>query len=493
MITFFIKILFFSVPKPTNLLVLQSATSLAKKIRKQKISSEETVLAFIDRIGQVNPLINAIVDSRFEAALEEAKIVDELIKNRKITKEEFEAKPFLGVPFTSMESIGCRGMKNSFGLLCRKQKRAVQDADVIRLLKSAGGILIGVTNIPILNMWQETSNPVYGRSNNPYNCTRTTGGSSGGEAAIIAACGVPFGICTDFGGSVRISAFACGIFGHKPTSDLVSTKGVIYRTGREITIMTVGILSRTSYDIIPLLNVLIDKNVSKLRLDEKVNVCDLQIYYMVKCEDPKMDQLSYEMEDTILRVVQYFKLNSKLVPQELTLSNIRYSCNLWNFWIKQETNANFAQDLTDRKREVKPVIEILKFLTLFSQYNIGAIFALINYMLPLQDHKWACDLTKQLTDLLIATLGDKGVLLYPTAPWTAKYHNASIFHPYNFGYCSVWNALNFPVTQVPLGLDSEGLPIGIQVVAAPFQDHLCINVAKELEEAFGGYVPPFKS
>lgn len=81
--------------------------------------------------------------------------------------------------------------------------------------------------------------------------------------------------------------------------------------------------------------------------------------------------------------------------------------------------------------------------------------------------------------------------MYPSAPYSARFHNTAVLRPWNFYYFAIWNALKFPVTQVPMGLDAEGLPVGIQVVAAPNQDRLCIAVAKELEKAFGGYVPPF--
>lgn len=82
--------------------------------------------------------------------------------------------------------------------------------------------------------------------------------------------------------------------------------------------------------------------------------------------------------------------------------------------------------------------------------------------------------------------------MYPSAPFTASYHYTAFLRPWNFHYFCIWNALKLPVTQVPLGLSEEGLPLGIQVVAAPYQDHLCVAVAQELEKAFGGYVPPFK-
>lgn len=168
------------------------------------------------------------MDERFEAALEEAKKIDKDIENDVISAKDFAQKPFLGVPFTSKESTACKGLSNSFALVCRKGAIAKEDANVVALMKNAGGILLAVTNIPQLNLWQETSNPVFGITNNPYNTTRNVGGSSGGEASIIAACGSPFGIGTDIGGSIRIPCYMCGIFGHKISNGLTSTKGNLF-------------------------------------------------------------------------------------------------------------------------------------------------------------------------------------------------------------------------------------------------------------------------
>ncbi|KAB0794152.1 hypothetical protein PPYR_13772 [Photinus pyralis] len=482
------------VPKPSNPIVIESATALAKRIREQNLTSEALVRACIDRIKQVNPLINAVVDERFEDALAEAKQLDERIRNGAVSSEEFAEKPFLGVPFSTKESSACKGMRSTYGLVCRKDKRAEEDAEAVRLVKNAGGILIAITNIPVLNMWQETDNRVYGRTNNPYNTTRDVGGSSGGEGAIIAACGVPFGIGTDIGGSIRIPAFKCGIFGHKPTGELIQTRGLTYRTGKEpSTIMSAGTLTRSSSDIIPFLKVLLDKNVNRLQLDKQVNVKDLKVHYMLSSGDSKMSLLTREMTAAILKVVKHFEVDLKASPKKLIVPELKYGMALWRYWLTQEANANFARDLTDRKGQVSPIWEVLKWVFQCSEFNSGAIFNLIGTYLPLMNEKKARDLTKQLKDSLMDALGDNGVLIYPSAPWSARYHNTSLLRPYNFGYFAVWNLLKFPVTQVPLGLDSEGLPIGVQVVAAPYQDHLCIAVARELESAFGGFVPPFSS
>ncbi|CAG2062064.1 unnamed protein product [Timema podura] len=147
-----------------------------------KISAVEVVEGFVERIKLVNPLINAVVCDRFELALKEAMEADELIGSGKLTKEQLQQqKPFLGIPFTTKDSTAAKGLLHTLGLVSRRNTKATEDADAVVLMKEAGAILLGTTNIPELNMWCETRNNVFGQTLNPYNTTRTVGGSSGGE------------------------------------------------------------------------------------------------------------------------------------------------------------------------------------------------------------------------------------------------------------------------------------------------------------------------
>lgn len=124
--------------------------------------------------------------------------------------------PFLSECLTLKNSF-ILGLTHSMGLLSRRDYRSEEDASVIRLIKQAGGILIAKTNIPELNLWTESRNNVYGQTNNPYDTTKSVGGSSGGDAAIVASSGSPFAACSDIGGSTRMPAFFNGLFGHKPS------------------------------------------------------------------------------------------------------------------------------------------------------------------------------------------------------------------------------------------------------------------------------------
>ena len=173
-----------------------SATTLASKIRRLEITVEELLQVFIERIKSVNSSINAVVADRFIDALAEAREIDEML--REMTEDQRmnlkEVKPFLGVPFTAKESFALTGLPNSGGLVARKDLTATEDAVVVRRLRQAGAIPVGVSNCSELCMWWESANRVYGRTCNPFNKSKIVGGSSGGEGAVIGAAGSVFGV-----------------------------------------------------------------------------------------------------------------------------------------------------------------------------------------------------------------------------------------------------------------------------------------------------------
>lgn len=481
------------IPTVKDSLLMESAVSLAEKIRNKEVSSETVVQKFIDRIEEVNPLINSVVDDRFELALQEARSVDTFLASTTKTQDMLKSeKPFLGVPFTSKDSTAVKGLRYTLGLLSRRQVKATEDAEVVTLLKEAGGILIGVTNIPELNMWCETRNNVYGETRNPYNTTRTVGGSSGGEASIIAAAGSPLGIGTDVGGSIRMPAFFCGIFGHKPTTGLISTKGLTLRTGLEgHTMVSAGPMCKYAQDLTPLLQVLVGKNISKLQLDAEVSLPDLKFFYMNETGDIRASSICMDLHKALQKAVMHFQDICKTPVEMVKFSEMRYSFKLWRYWMTKEP-INFAYELTNREGVASFWKEFPKKFIGQSDYTLAAILQLANNdVLPKENTEWAETVTKQLKEKILEKLGDNGVLLFPSHPLPAVYHYSSYLRPYNFLYWAIFNVLMLPVTQVPMGLDKDGLPLGIQVVAAPYKDHLCLAVAKELQKVFGGWVPPF--
>ncbi|KAK6031420.1 aspartyl/glutamyl-tRNA amidotransferase subunit A domain protein, partial [Ostertagia ostertagi] len=207
------------VTKPTDSLLMISATQAVQKIINREISSQELVEAYIHRIEQVNPIINAVVVKNFDEARAKAREIDALLvdaTDNELT-ELINSKPLLGVPFTMKDAMMVDGYVITCGIFNRKADRCNQTAEVVERMRAAGGILLAISNVPEVCMWVETSNTIYGRTSNPYDARRMAGGSSGGEGALLGAAASVIGVGSDIGGSIRMPAFFNGVFGMKTT------------------------------------------------------------------------------------------------------------------------------------------------------------------------------------------------------------------------------------------------------------------------------------
>ena len=198
-----------------------SASKLAKLIADRQVSAVEVAEAYLKRIEEVNPKLNAIVQIDAERIRAEARQADKDL-GRGVNRG-----PLHGVPFTMKDNMLTKGIITTNGCPELRSYVPTEDATVVNRLKAAGGILIGKTNVPEMCHHGITDNIVYGRTNNPFDVARAPDGSSGGEAAIIAAAGSPFGLGTDIGGSIRNPAHVCGIVGIKPTSRRVPETGML--------------------------------------------------------------------------------------------------------------------------------------------------------------------------------------------------------------------------------------------------------------------------
>ncbi|MEO7335873.1 MAG: amidase family protein, partial [Caldimonas sp.] len=229
----------------------RGAGALAHAIGAGHVSAREAYEAAIGRIEQTDGAINAVVVRDFERARTQA---DE----RDARRARGERPPLLGVPMTVKESFNVAGLPTTWGLLPFKDFRATEDAVVVRRLKEAGAVILGKSNVPpALADWQST-NPIYGRTVNPHDPTRSPGGSSGGSAAAVASGMVSLEVGSDIGGSVRVPAAFCGVFGHKPTHGLISTRGHAFpgADGAGIELAVVGPLARSAADLALALDVL---------------------------------------------------------------------------------------------------------------------------------------------------------------------------------------------------------------------------------------------
>lgn len=471
-----------------NAYLTASATTLAAKIRNGEYSSEEVVAAHIEHIQRVNPVINAVVQQRFEIARAEARSADERLRHG-----EQNLPPLHGVPCTIKENFAFAGYPQVSGLVARRHALASDFAPTVQRLRDAGAIVLGFTNTPELCMWMETHNRVYGRTCNPYDPRRTVGGSSGGEGAIIGAGGSPFGLGADVGGSIRFPAFFNGVCGHKPTPGIVPNTGQIpLPVGAMNHNCVTGPIARRAEDLWPLLNILAGPDgvdpacvTGALRGDPaKISLANLRI---LSITDNGRQRVADDLQAAQAKAASWLGSQSRGLTTP-KWPELRHAFEIWSALMNDAHPQPFAEQLGQGRR-IPVVRELLKWSLGQSPHTLPALVLAAIESAPVPHARYV-KLGLELREKLIAAIGENGVLLFPPYTKTAPLHNTPMLHPFDFAYCGLFNVLGFPVTQVPLGLSRNGIPLGVQVVGVPGNDAATIAVAQALERRFGGWVPP---
>ncbi|WKX90616.1 hypothetical protein Q1695_009457 [Nippostrongylus brasiliensis] len=488
------------VPAPSDDLVMLSATSAVEKIKERKIRPSQLVEAYIHRIEQVNPLINAAVVRLFDEAREIAKQYDDELS--KLSDEEvrelIQRRPLYGVPFSCKDSMEVKGQIVTIGMECRKDYRCERTATVIQRMRNAGGILIAITNVPELCSWVESTNVVYGRSNNPYDLRRIVGGSSGGEGALISAAGTPVGVGSDVGGSIRIPCFVNGIFGLMPTPDVIPLEGNVPEAlcyKRQM--LRDGPMCRYMEDLPLLYKILAGENFADLRIDEPVDFYRCRIFYLTGIPNPMIEPVGDQMFETLMNAVSHFekKFDLEGVGLDLPLAAQHFSF----YSASLEGNISTRKKLMSLKGdagEIKLWSEFLNWLMgkskhRFAMIMIAAMEALGGSASP-ESKAESLRVRDRLKRQIVETLGDSGIMFFPSWCTPAPFHHEPLFAVLNTAYTAIFNALALPVIQCPMGLDKRGIPLGVQIVAAPGRDRLLVAAAQEINAAFGGWKPAWK-
>ncbi|XP_070492125.1 fatty-acid amide hydrolase 2-B-like [Chironomus tepperi] len=488
------------VPPINNPLLLESATSLAKKIRRQEVTSVEVMTAFIERAKEINPIINCVVDERYSDALKEAEEVDKFIASGVMSEEEMEQKkPFLGVPISTKDSIQVKGMINTAGCVHRKNVVADKDAPVVANMKKAGAIFYCLTNVPELCMWFESNNEIFGRTSNPYDTFRICGGSSGGEGAIQAAAGSPFGIGSDIGGSIRMPAFFNGIFGHKTSRSIVSNEGQhpSVHNAEEEHMLGIGPMCRYACDLKPMLKLLArEEKVALLKLDEPVDIRKIKVYYQENDLGGNfVTPVDKDIQIALMKVVEYFKNDLNLEVTRTNISRTKNNIPMWLANMACKGSVPLAQQISPNpNQKINVYLELVKKIFGKSNHTLAVLLTALKAEFGVQpdtpEHKYLQEERDKTIKDFQDILKDDGIFLYPSHATVATYHTETLLRPLNFTYTSLINLLGMPSCNIPLGLGREGVPVGIQVVSNYNNDRLCLAVACELEKAFGGWVNP---
>nr|XP_034186887.1 fatty-acid amide hydrolase 2-like isoform X1 [Osmia lignaria] len=485
------------IPSIKNPLLKLSATMLARKIRNHELSSQTVVEAYIERIKEVDPFINAVIEERFEAALNEAKTCDEKLKNEEIIALDLEKeKPLYGVPVTIKESLSVKGMSITGGCIKRKNFKAEEDGDAVKLIKNAGAIVLLVSNTSELCTAINSYNHLFGQTKNPYNRTRTSGGSSGGEGALITAGASVLGFGSDVVGSIRIPALWNGIFGHKPTPGIIPVKGHYPTMDDELfqNFLVLGPLARYAEDLQLAMKVFTSRLEKPLCFDEPLNLKNLRVFYVDNFDSfCNTRSTSSDIKETIHKALSFFAKNGAYVEH---LSQ-EWVADIFNMELSAFGELDIPELLVDPKNpegKRRPFLEFAKSVVRLSDYTPS--LTLVRIVIEIHGGITRSGIEKykkirnELRQKVNNMLKDDAVFIYPTFPSAATYPELVFFNFDSSAYASLANLLHLPSTHIPMGLNNDGLPIGFQVTAASYQDHLSIAVAKELEKAFGGWIPP---
>lgn len=480
----------------------QSATDLLKAIRDRRISSAELLELYIERYERLNPKINAIVASDLENARSRARAADEALHKGD------DWGPLHGLPITIKDSIEVVGMPCTSGAPVLKNHMPARNADVVQILLDAGAIIFGKTNLPLYAQDCQSYNEVYGQTNNPWDVTRVPGGSSGGAAAALAAGLTPLEIGSDIGGSIRNPAHFCGVYGHKPTFNIVPMRGHIppppgifpgdYSLDGDIAV--VGPLARSIEDIELLMDLIVgpDKphqKAMRIRLPKprKKALKDYRIGLWI--DDPAFP-VDTKVIDRIQSVADELAKAGARVEDKRPDIDFRRSHEVYSNLLHSVTSGGLPQEIFEQvsteaqslsENDKSPRSMWLRGTTLLHRRWIQ-----MDYQRLIMRQKWA------------DFFEDFDVLLCPVVSVTAFPHDHSEFfdrtlkvnnneQPY-LDTLLPWAGLTcvayLPATVAPAGLASDGLPVGVQIVGPYLEDRTSIHVARLMEGVIGGFTPP---
>lgn len=478
-------------PPIDNNILLMTAIELAEKIRKRELTAEAVMRAYVERCKSVHPLVNAQTDERFDEALAEAKALDkELASGHKTEKELAIEKPLLGVPFTCKEAIGVKGMGQTSGIVQAKDRKSEKDSDTAALYRKAGAIPYVVTNVPEMCMWWESANNVFGWTKNPYDNNRTVGGSSGGEGALITAGGAVIGIGNDIAGSIRIPASFCGIYGHKPSRDLISNEG--HWPDEDATefdqFVSTGPMCRYVEDLPLLTRILAGKNDHKVPWDNKVDFRKVKIFYMEEFPGWLLSATS-DIKAAVRKAARHFEEQYGVTATRLNIPELKYAFQTWECKLLETDGPAFKCALAPNG-QISLFREFVKSLFRKCDHTWPALyFAAVDRRTKDKFYYECLEMYNELKRKLEEYLEGDAILLIPTHPDPPPHYLMTIPKYPNIAYTCIFSILGYPSSQIPTGL-SRDLPIGIQAISTQYKDHLTLAVATELDKVFTGWVNP---
>ncbi|BAI61011.1 putative amidase [Methanocella paludicola SANAE] len=456
--------------------------------------------AFLDRIERMNPKINAVVTLDKDSALREAEEAEEALKSGALKG------PLHGVPVTIKDSFETAGMRTTSGLPARSNYIPSKDATVVARLKAAGAIVMGKTNLPEFLSGCHCCNPIFGGTNNPWDVSRTPGGSSGGSAAAVASGMSALDIGSDIKGSIRVPAHFCGVYGLKPTDFMVSSTGHIPGTPRGLLryLISIGPLARSARDLRLALSIIggedgrlwevppmprfppKNKEVGELKLVVSDSFPGLPVTEEIKSMVRHAGDLLSGQGATVEFAIPEKFNSQKAVEsnQEVEMTAMYSRSPPWHIprkvWQVMAQNAknpflrgSFAGAGSDLYRYSKALGQRDAFIRKVESFLSGR-------------DAWMCPVAsiaaprheelKNFMEVMMADVEVEGV----KTPYDVA----------TFGYTSIFNLTGSPVVTIPAGFTKDGLPVGLQAVGKRWRDVQLLDVAEMISGIIGTYRPP---
>jgi Asp-tRNA(Asn)/Glu-tRNA(Gln) amidotransferase A subunit family amidase len=462
-----------------------AAVSMAEQIRKKKISPIELVDAHLKQIEKLNPKLNAFVHVDAERARRAAEAAEaEVISNKKLG-------PLHGVPISIKSSIAVAGLRCEAGTRLRAGFVSAQDAPLVARLRAAGAIVLGVTNTPEFLMAWETDNVLHGRTNNPWDLERTPGGSSGGEAAAIAAGMSAGGVGSDGGGSIRVPAHFSGICGLKPTPGRIPATGHYPESAGPFALIgVVGPMARTVADLKVLFEVMQGPDCGDtcaapvpLRWPSDAEARRLRIGYF---EDDGRTPVTPETRAAVCTAAEGLR-SAGFQVEPFHREGLEEARQLWHQLFVVAGGMLLRPMFKGREADLSPILKQ------FLEWSAAEPALTGETLLQVWIER------DRLRARFLEQMQRYPILLCPAAAIPAFRHGerswqvdgSTVNYLDAWSYMEFFNLLGNPAAVVPVGHSSEGLPIGVQIVGEPWEEEQVLSVAAALEKECGAWkIPP---
>ena len=477
----------------------KTAVELSAALAARQVSAVELAQDAIDRIERHDDKINAVCVRDFERGLAAARAADAALARG-------ETRPLLGIPMTVKESYNVAGLPTTWGVPAQKNFMPAEDALSVSRVKDAGGVILGKTNVPLsLGDWQ-SYNEIYGTTNNPYDLGRTPGGSSGGSSAALAAGYGPLSLGSDIGGSLRVPAFHCGVYAHKPTFALAPSRGhtppQLQPLPLDRDLAVIGPMARSAADLSLLLDAIAGPDpmeagkAYRLELPAPRHTRLKDFRVLVVDTDPVMPTDNV-VRGTIDKLASNLdKAGVKLEHSSPLLPDFAASSRLYMRMLMSFLGATFPPEIYAGAQAAAAKLPP-------SETSLGAERL---RGIALSHRNWVMDdgararLRAQWRELFRTF----DAVICPIMPTPAYPHDHSPEQenrrvlidgkPHAYSDQLAWPGIatlpGLPSTAIPTGFAPDGLPVGVQIVGPWLEDRTPLKLAELIEREFGGFVPP---